>query len=86
MRVLSLSETVKMLHIAPGECIRRDGNDVAGCGNDRAIFVKSTKKTGGDLPSVLGIENTLSKRYWEKVRLFQKIKRRRATGKGGCTR
>lgn len=82
MRVLSLSKTVKMLYIAPGECIPRDGNDVAHQGNDRAIFVKSTKKTGGDLPSVLGIENALSKRYREKVRVFQKIKRRQATGKG----
>lgn len=61
MRVLSLSKTVKMLYIAPGECIPRDGNDVAGWGNDCAIFVKSAKKTGGDLPSVLGIEYTLSK-------------------------
>ena len=82
MRVLSLSKTGKMLYIAPGECIPRDGNDVAHQGNDRAIFVKSTKKTGGDLPSVLGIENALSKRYREKVRVFQKIKRRQATGKG----
>lgn len=81
MRVLSLSKTVKMLYIAPGECIPRDGNDVAHQGNDCAIFVKGTKKTGGDLPSVLGIENTLSKRYREKVRVFQKIKRQRATGK-----
>ena len=56
MRVLSLSKTVKMLYIAPGECIPRDGNDVAHQGNDCAIFVKSAKKTGGDLPSVLGIE------------------------------
>lgn len=82
MRVLSPSKTVKMLYIAPGECIPRDGNDVAHQGNDRAIFVKSTKKTGGVLPSVLGIENALSKRYREKVRVFQKIKRRQATGKG----
>lgn len=44
MRVLSLSKTVKMLYITPGECIPRDGNDVAGWGNDRAIFVKSAKK------------------------------------------
>jgi len=47
MRVLSLSKTVKMLYIAPGECIPRDGNDVAGCGNDCAIFVKSAKKDRG---------------------------------------
>ena len=82
MRVLSLSKTVKMLYIAPGECIPQYGNDVAHQGNDCAIFVKSAKKTGGDLPSVLGIENALSKRYREKVRVFQKIKRRQATGKG----
>ena len=61
MRVLSPSKTVKMLYIAPGECIPRDGNDVAHQGNDCAIFVKSAKKTGGDLPSVLGVEYTLSK-------------------------
>ena len=76
MRVLSLSKTGKMLYIAPGECIPRNGNDVAGWWTDCAIFVKSAKKTGGDLPSVLGIEYALSKRYREKVRVFQKIKRR----------
>ena len=72
MRVLSLSKTGKMLYIAPGECIPQDGNDVAHQGTDCAIFVKSAKKTGGDLPSVLGIENTLSKRYWEKCGYFRK--------------
>ena len=72
MRVLSLSKTVKMLYIAPGECIPRDGNDVAGRGNDCAIFVKSAQNTGGDLPSVLGVENTLSKRYRKKCGYFRK--------------
>ena len=56
MRVLSLSKTVKMLYIAPGECIPQYGNDVAHQGTDCAIFVKSAKKAGGNLPSVLGIE------------------------------
>mgnify|MGYP004550901845 FL=1 len=55
MRVPSLSKTVKMLYIAPGECIPRDGNDVAGCGNDCVIFVKSTKKDRGRF--ALGLED-----------------------------
>ena len=54
MRVLSLSKTVKMLYIAPGECIPRDGNDVAGYGNDCVIFVKSTKKDRGRFALGLG--------------------------------
>ena len=47
MRVLSLNKTAKVLYIAPGECIPRDGNDVAHQGTDRVIFVKSTKKDRG---------------------------------------
>ena len=54
MRVLSLSKTVKMLYIAPRECIPQYGNDVAGWGNDRAIFVKSAKKDRGRFALGLG--------------------------------
>lgn len=54
MRVLSLSKTVKMFYIAPGECIPQYGNDVAHQGNDRAIFVKSAKKDRGRFALGLG--------------------------------
>ena len=54
MRALSLSKTAKMLYITPGECIPRDGNDVAGCGTDCAIFVKSAKKDRGRFALGLG--------------------------------
>ena len=54
MRGLSLSKTVKTLYIAPGECILRDGNDVAHQGNDCAIFVKSAKKDRGRFALGLG--------------------------------
>lgn len=33
----------------------------SGCRKSRWLFRQSEKKTGGDLPSVLGIEYTLSK-------------------------
>lgn len=54
MRVLSLSKAGKMFYIAPGECIPRDGNDVAHQGTDRAIFVKSAKKDRGRFALGLG--------------------------------
>lgn len=48
---------------------------------------KRKKRPGAFCPRSWGLNIHFQKRYWEKVRLFQKIKRRRATGKGGkCDR
>ena len=52
------------------------------CRKSRWLFRQPEKKTGGDLPSVLGIENTLSKRYWEKCGYFRKSNGNERRGKG----